>query len=495
MDGALFARTFPGATTCVIIGAPTRCEALDSTKWRNVLWLAVEADASDGWAFPIQTERLPLENVSLEELKAHLTRFIRHDARRLPSVFVFPTSSTVEENRLTSLLELLFSELNAHHRARVTREADGFRWQAHLLANLPFYARRPLPLAWKGALAGMPAAICGAGPSLDVSAPELAARGAGCVVFAADSALRTLARHGVRVDFAVSIDVAKAPAKCLPEGETPPRVLLSSVSPPEWRAAVPESSCFYLANRQVTTDWLATLGVPRPPVAVAENCGATALELARWMGCAPIYLFGLDLALSGKERHTSGAERSIYVASGFDAAQEFPDVPGNWSDTVPTHAIGDWRALDERLAEWPAGVVVNVNDRGARLRGAPVVRPDAWAGASDAGAKRAALAALPSTSDADASRWAEARAGLVRAGARVGEGTRAARAALAAGGPDACAKILRTLLADAETARALGSFALKLMPHLVPPTEGEAARWAGWLDELESLSVQLAQLR
>lgn len=500
--GAALVQEYAGATTCVVFGAvqPEWHERLSGM--RAVIWCATEREIVAGIP-PVAPERIQLfraENGSDAQWAEALLRFARLDARRLPSVFVAPADPARDH---ASLVTLTLGELREQHRARVTRQQDGLAWQRHVLANLPLYARRPLPAAWKDALAGVPAAVCGAGPSLDVSAPRLATGQEGCVVFAADSALRTLARHGVRADFAVSIDVAKVPEKCLPEsGELPGRVVLTAVSPPSWSARVGEERVHFVSSRQITTDWLAQRGVPAPALAGAENCGVSALELARWLGCAPIYLLGLDLALSGTQRHTGAVDATIYARSGFDAAQACPEVPGNWTEMVPTHAPGDWRALNARLATFPIGTVINVNDRGARFENAPAVQPADWIApapsAANANAKAERLAGLGSGGriDAAAERAAAAALAELRAcGQRVRTALPAARSALVKRGPEGAAATLRPLLADAAIGRALGGFALKLMPHLLPPTEGDVDFWRGLIDECEQMTAALEAAR
>ncbi|OYU98034.1 MAG: hypothetical protein CFE26_28260, partial [Verrucomicrobiales bacterium VVV1] len=49
------------------------------------------------------------------------------------------------------------------------------------------------------------------------------------------------------------------------------------------------------------------------------------------------------------------------------------------------------------------------------------------------------------------------------------------------------AAAFRTLVTDPELGRALGAFSLKLMPHLVPPTEGDRSFWATMLEEYATL--------
>jgi hypothetical protein len=377
----------------------------------------------------------------------------------------------------------------------VTRQQDGFLWQKHVLENLSAYAARRVPASWAGVLRGCPAFVCGAGPSLDATAPKIAAIADRAVVFAADSALRALARRGIRADFAVSIDVAKQPDKCLPPGNTPSRVVLSTVSPPAWRQAVPPDAVHFLSSGQVTLDWIAQHGIARTATAATENCGSTALELARFLGCSPIYLFGLDLALDSAnpgQRHHTAVDTTLYAKSNFNAAQEFPRVPGNHAPEVATHVFGDWRALDERLAGWPANLVVNVNDRGARLRNTTIVHPDRFTFEAAAIEPASLLASLarPAVPDPAAARAAFER--LRDAGRHGVAQLPALYRALEGGGPPAVVAALRPLFAAQDFGRAMGAFSLKTMPHLVPPVEGDAAFWRALLDELAAL-VSLAR--
>jgi hypothetical protein len=349
-----------------------------------------------------------------------------------------------------------------------------------------------MPETWRNALEGQPAFICGAGPSLNVSIDCVAAHHGNAIVLAADSALRALAQRGVRADFAVSIDAAKIPEKCLPpdSDHLPLCVMLSAVSPPAWLAHAAATKTFFLSSNQLTLDWLATQGVARTALAASENCGSTALDLARFLGCAPIYLFGLDLALDAANpavRHHAGVDASIYTESGFDAAQQHPTVPGNYAERVPTFAPTDWRALDQRLAGWPAGLVFNVNDRGARFRNTTLVHPRhfSFAGATHP-AKVVPLARLAASEASSAPTQACERIRAI--GERALREVAPLRSALAAQGPSGAVMQFRRWIADKDSAQAFGAFSLKLMPHLLPPTEGNAAFWSALIDEFSALA-------
>jgi len=484
---------FPGATTAVLIGPIPAGVAVDLRSYRAILWLDHPPGAKPPPLAPGAVLKTLAPHPSAVVAK-ELEIFLRADSRHLPAVMVGePTNLT-----LPATVGTVAGLLQEHHRARVTRQLDAFRWQQHLLQNLSAYARRPLPAGWRDALAGRPAVVCGAGPSLDVSAPRLAEIADRVVILAADSALRTLAKHGVRADMVVSVDVAKEPGLCLAaDSPLPGRALLAPISPPAWNQALPESATCYLASNQLTTDWLESHGVPKPPVAVTESCGVTALTLARWLGCAPIHLFGLDLALTPGEparRHNAGADAAIYTDSGFNALQAFPEVPGNHHPTVPTHALGDWRALDARLATWPAGLVVNVNDRGARLRNTTVVHPRQFSFTGPTG-KDDWLAGLAIPSPVAPETMAAALAQLRHCGESCTAALPGLQAALAQNGPTGLVQLFRRLIAEGDTGRALGGFSLKLMPHLLPPIEGDAAFWSGLLDEFAELARLLRELR
>jgi hypothetical protein len=378
--------------------------------------------------------------------------------------------------------------LEAHQRARVTRQKDGFRWQQQLLQNLPAYARRRLPSAWAGALRGFPAFVCGAGPSLDVSAPSLAAAAQSGVIFAADSALRTLARHGVTADFAISVDAAKLPEKCLPATLPPARVVLSAISPPTWQEALPADQQFFLSSNQITVDWLAAQGIARTIVSVAENCGSTGIELARFLGCSPIYFFGLDFALDSGQparRHTAEADPALYTQSGFDPTQGMPHVPGNYGTPVPTHVLGDLNALNKRLSSWPAGLAFNVNDRGARLTNTTLITPAEFSLAELVSPKRALLDSLPAVPTSPPN---SAFGQLRTLGNRCFEAIPALQRALEKEGPAALVTNFRTLFRDQELGRSLGAFSLKIMPHLLPPIEGDVTFWQTQIDEFSVLA-------
>jgi hypothetical protein len=208
------------------------------------------------------------------------------------------------------------------------------------------------------------------------------------------------------------------------------------------------------------------------------------------MGCAPICLFGMDLALNEEgRRHHKEVEASIYEKPKFEAEREFPRVPGNFAVEVPTHVIGDWRTLDRRLAGWPEGLVWVVTDRGAKLSNTRVVRPEEFVLPGGGRGKQARLEALPKV--AAPPREAMRRVGekFGQFGGRLLEWAPSLRKTLETGGAPALAASLRSMFATPENGQILGAYALKLMPHLLPPVEEGGTDWGGIIGELEQLGA------
>ena len=145
--------------------------------------------------------------------------------------------------------------------------------------------------------------------------------------------------------------------------------------------------------------------------------------------------------------------------------------------------------LDERLAARTSGTIINVNDRGARLRGTTLMHPAQFALAPTAGEKTAALAHLAAATEPNPALSARALAQL-RSGAEVGvRALPSLRAVWKNGGPTALAEAMRQVIIAPDFGPVLGAFALKLMPHLVPPIEGDAMLWQSLLKEFEELTI------
>lgn len=497
MRGIASSQISPGTQTCVIVGSLDGVADLDLSVYRNVLWFTgkpafvptrLGAEAGKLWVEDV----LPPDPA---RTASAVNRLIQRDTLRLPSVFLTEKAARDTTGSFLPVVETILTQCETHLRARATRQQVGFLWQNHLLANLPAFAQHRLPRAWSGVLAGVPAFVCGSGPSLDTSGAKLAEVAHHGVVFAADSALAALDRLGVEVDFAVSVDATKTPEKCLGRGRTPSRLIAASISPPAWRQAVPEERVSFLSGNQVTEDWLAPLGVTKTAIGVQGNCGITAVELAIELGCEPIYLFGMDNAVDGHGSGRLHQQQFDSQAPGGDrlpAEANYPKVPGNYQEEIATPFLREWRLLDQRCAQLAPGRVLNVTDRGARLRNTTLVHPDRFSPSGEKAAARTRLAQLPPAEPIGHEQWTA----IVKAVQRAAQsGTAAvddAKHAIQRGNTHRAVKRLTHAFQDRAFSALMGSYGLKVMPHLLQPDEDKPEFWRTLVDECETL-VALAK--
>jgi hypothetical protein len=494
--GIVQAQITPGARTCIVVGSLGSVGELDLAPYPNLLWIA-RAPAMPG-RFRVDPKKLlilPPDSPDLTGAVSALNRFIELDAVRLPSIFLTDELVGASAAEFLPVVGSIFAHCEKHHRAREFRQQLGFSYQRNILANLSAYARHRVPRSWAGALDGVPAIVCGAGPSLDASAAKLAACAPRAVVFAADSALRALDRRGLAADFCISVDARKTPENCLPPGTRPPaRVVLASPGTPAWLEAVPPDRAFFLSGRQATEDLLAKSGVPKTVPEISENCGITAFELAVFLGCRPICLFGMDHAVDTKNparRHTQELADNLQQQHEQERQPErnrnYAKVPGNFQDEVPTSIFREWSYLDSRCASLPAGVVCNVTDRGARFRNTTVVHPDDFALDAAAADKLAPLARLPAAESAGDPNWSKLRDVFARLARKVEKEIAGAQTEFARGRPRKAFDLLHALIRDQQVHLLLGNYVLKLRPHLADAAAFNPVVWPRLFAECRAL--------
>jgi hypothetical protein len=500
MRGIASAQVSAGAKTCVLVGPLDAGSEIDLSGYRSVLWFA-DRKAPLPLGLRIDPAALTIEptETNPDRVATALERIIQRDALHLPSIFLSECAAQDPAGRFLPVVEAIVAKCEAHSRARLTRQQVGFQWQSHLLANLHAYAQHRVPRAWAGALAGVPALVCGSGPSLDASGEKLRQFADRGVVLAADSALGALARWGVTADFAVTIDATKTPAKCLaPDCRPPGRLLAATISPPTWRETMGDEHVYFVSGNQLSEDWLASLGLSKTALTVQGNCGITAVELAIYLGCSPICLFGMDNAVDGKgsgRLHQQHFDTKLLGDDRLHRDANYPKVPGNYQDEIGTPFLREWRLLDRHCAKLMPGRVWNVIDRGARLSNTTLIHPDRFsieAGAVNKTESLTRLAAGEKMADAD---WEKLAASIREIANGMKPTITAAQSALRAGD---CARVQRSLAAmfrDQAAAALMGSYALKVLPHLLQPTEATAELWTELVKECATLVETAGRLK
>ncbi len=197
------------------------------------------------------------------------------------------------------------------------------------LANLHVIGRSAPVEALDGLFGGVPAIICGAGPSLDTTITELARLQDRAVVIAADTTLGPLTNNGISPHFVVAADSSELNARHLTSVSGSNDVMLvaeGSVHPSTLRMFDGRTFTFRVSDHE-PWPWLATAGVTRTELRTWGSVLTSAFDLARRLGCNPIVFTGADLAFTGGRPYCRG---TIYDA----AWQEWIDKGCTWEQLM-----------------------------------------------------------------------------------------------------------------------------------------------------------------
>lgn len=188
---------------------------------------------------------------------------------------------------------------------------------ANLHVNFPKLLKGFDANLWKNAFEGVPAIICGAGPSLAEDFSTLKREQA--LIIAGGSAIPALLQAGVQPHLAMALDPnpeelerlrdlssLKAPLLCSPRLQ---KSVLDTFAGPV--------GYLYSATGGLVEEWLReALGLPAH-VPVGDTLGREAFSVttlavayAHFLGCDPIILAGVDLAYTGGKRYAPGVSAS-----------------------------------------------------------------------------------------------------------------------------------------------------------------------------------------
>lgn len=190
-------------------------------------------------------------------------------------------------------------EVNAATLARFGR-----LWVRNIARNARPASALPGLGALRGAFGGLPAVVLAAGPSLDELLPSLADIADRAVVVCVDTALRSALAAGIQPDFVVIVDPQYWNARHLDRCLSPRSVLVAeaAVWPAVLRFGAERTvlcSSIYPLGRNLETG----LGIDRGSLGAGGSVATTAWDLARIMGCSPIFMAGLDLSFPGARTH------------------------------------------------------------------------------------------------------------------------------------------------------------------------------------------------
>jgi hypothetical protein len=188
----------------------------------------------------------------------------------------------------------------------------GTRWFSNIIRNL-FRAgepERPLPPVRR-------AAVCAAGPSLDIQLPRLEENREARFVIAADTALPALLHRGIKPDAAVSIDCQHISYRHFMAGLPGDIPLFLDLASPPLLASLTGNPRFFSGGhplaRYVSRYWRSFPDID----ASGANVTYAALSLAEYLGAEEIDLYGADFSYPLGKTYARGT----YIYPYFEARQ------------------------------------------------------------------------------------------------------------------------------------------------------------------------------
>lgn len=222
-------------------------------------------------------------------------------------------------------LKRIMEEESFHLRARMAR---GQLVQRNLIYNLPVMLASNTPDDVQGLFPKTPAIVVAAGPSLDSNVAELKRVGESAVILAVDTALHTLQKQGVEPHIVVTSDPSQDNTSHFESIAWPSKAALA-FSPdiyytiPEILSQAHPRICLYDDSSRMNFR-LRSLLPFRHLIDRPLHVGETAARLALLMGCDPVILVGMDLALPQgyAATHAESSARACKILSRSDVEIE-----------------------------------------------------------------------------------------------------------------------------------------------------------------------------
>jgi hypothetical protein len=164
---------------------------------------------------------------------------------------------------------------------------------------------------WKEIFRGIPAVICGAGPSLAKSIPLLKKMSRRALFFAGGSALNTLSFEGVSFHFGGSIDPKPPPYRFMRQTAFEiPFFYQNRLDHDFFMQVHGVKCCFGGGQSSAVEEWLLeSLGLLLPPFDAGWNVSTFLTHVAAHLGCSPIIFVGMDFSKSKGEVYSKGVEQ------------------------------------------------------------------------------------------------------------------------------------------------------------------------------------------
>jgi hypothetical protein len=285
-------------------------------------------------------------------------------------------------------IRLKLLRLSAVHHAILTEALYAHRMLANLLRNIRRWPGSFLVGGLKGKFRGIPAVICGAGPSLQANLSHLKKIEDSALIIAGGSTIAALSNQGIQPHLGIALDpnAEEFGRLKIASAYEMPLVYATRLQPDVFNTLNGErgylvsdtgGSCERYFEKQMEIE-----GEPIGPELGSEALSVTTLAIALTvaMGCHPILLNGIDLAYSGTQRYAEGILPSSHIdlsekrreKKSLERLLKRKDIRGHY-----VHTLVKWVMESECIASYakahPESRFINVSESGIGFPGIPNV--------------------------------------------------------------------------------------------------------------------------
>ncbi|WP_313997131.1 6-hydroxymethylpterin diphosphokinase MptE-like protein [uncultured Paenibacillus sp.] len=250
-------------------------------------------------------------------------------------------------------------------------EKFGLEWTRNSLYNMAYNVTTPSIAGMKGAAAGLPAVIVGAGPSLEADIERLRELKHHAIVIAAGSSIQSLQHFGIEPHVIVSFDGGEANYNAFKHVDIKNIPLLYAPQV-EYRVIEETSNKLFhvFLNTDITTIYLAGLTDEDPMFKSTHSVTGTAIQAAAFMGCGEIIFAGQDLSYPEERVYAVGAQHvepthDAYIMN--RALQQVENVSGSFNRTTDSMKL-TLVDIEEIIAMFPEIRFVNTSRNGAKIK-------------------------------------------------------------------------------------------------------------------------------
>lgn len=227
-----------------------------------------------------------------------------------------------------------------------------------------------------GKFQGIPAIICGAGPSLDKHLPKFAALKEKALIFAGGSALNALSSQGLLPHFGAGIDPNATQAIRLEASQTKVPFFYRSRMHREAVRKISGQKLYIsgVGGYDIAEFYEKKLGLEAEYLDEGHNVVNFCTEIAVRMGCNPIIYIGLDLGFTDKKCYAKGVDEAAVIdfspTSEENRLLEKKDIYGN-----PFLTLWKWISEAEWLSQFaknhPECTLINATEGGLGIPEVP----------------------------------------------------------------------------------------------------------------------------